>query len=77
MNVLFQFWKERKSKLLVCMSAASNVTGIITNVDTVSAIAHSHGAFVVFDCASAGTVYIYMAHLLYLILCVQVLYTHA
>ena len=40
--------------MLVCMSAASNVTGIITDVDSVSKIAHRYGALVVYDYAAGG-----------------------
>lgn len=40
--------------MLVCMSATSNVTGIITDVVAVSKIAHKHGAMVVFDYAAGG-----------------------
>jgi len=36
------------------MSAASNVTGIVTNTDAVGRIAHQHGALVVFDYAAGG-----------------------
>jgi len=35
-------------------SAASNVTGIITDTDAVSALLHRHGALACFDYASAG-----------------------
>jgi selenocysteine lyase/cysteine desulfurase len=35
-------------------SAASNVTGIITDVDAVAALLHRHGALACFDYASAG-----------------------
>ena len=36
------------------MSAASNVTGIITDVDSVSKLAHKYGALVVYDYAAGG-----------------------
>jgi len=39
---------------LVCISAASNVTGIITNTDDVATLAHKHGALVAFDYAGGG-----------------------
>ena len=35
-------------------SAASNVTGIVTDVDEVSAVLHGHGALACFDYAAAG-----------------------
>jgi selenocysteine lyase/cysteine desulfurase len=35
-------------------SAASNVTGIVTDVDRISAVLHRHGALAVWDYASAG-----------------------
>ena len=37
------------------MSAASNVTGIVTDTDTVSAMAHKYGAVVFWDYAAGGT----------------------
>ncbi|WAR01704.1 hypothetical protein MAR_008262 [Mya arenaria] len=49
-----QFWKEKRRLLLVCMSAASNVTGIITDVDAVARIAHQNGALAIFDYAAGG-----------------------
>ena len=52
--VMLQFWKDKRRHMLVCMSAASNVTGIITDVDAVSRIAHKYGALVVFDYAAGG-----------------------
>jgi len=36
------------------MSAASNVTGIITDTKVVARIAHKYGAWVVFDYAAGG-----------------------
>lgn len=36
------------------MSAASNVTGILTDTDTVAEMAHEYGALAVFDYASGG-----------------------
>ena len=53
-SVVLQFWKEKRRYMLVCMSAASNVTGIITDVDSVSKIAHKYGALVVYDYAAGG-----------------------
>lgn len=35
-------------------SAASNVTGLITDVDTVSELLHRHGALACWDYAAAG-----------------------
>ena len=52
--VLLQFWKDKRRHMLVCMSACSNVTGIITDVDAVSQLAHKYGAMVVFDYAAGG-----------------------
>ncbi|WAR01700.1 CSD-like protein [Mya arenaria] len=49
-----QFWKDKRRVLLVCMSAASNVTGIITDVDAVARIAHQNGALAIFDYAAGG-----------------------
>lgn len=49
-----KFWKEKKRQVLVCFSAASNVTGIVTDTDAVSELAHAHGAFVGFDYAGGG-----------------------
>ena len=53
-SVVLQFWKEKRRYMLVVMSAASNVTGIITDVDSVSKIAHKYGALVVYDYAAGG-----------------------
>ena len=52
--IILQFWKEKKRQMLVCFSAASNVTGIVTDTDAVSEIAHAHGALVGFDYAGGG-----------------------
>ena len=38
----------------MCFSAASNVTGIVTNTDAVAEISHAHGAIVGFDYAGGG-----------------------
>lgn len=51
---VFQFWKEKRQHVLVVMSACSNVTGILTDTDTVAVLAHTHGALAVFDYASGG-----------------------
>lgn len=40
--------------MLVCVSAASNVTGIVTDTDEVARLAHQHGALVAFDYAGGG-----------------------
>ena len=40
--------------MLVCFSAASNVTGIVTDTDAVAEIAHTYGALVGFDYAGGG-----------------------
>ncbi|KUN18842.1 aminotransferase [Streptomyces antibioticus] len=40
--------------LIGCMSAASNVTGILTDTDAVAALLHRHGALSFWDFASAG-----------------------
>lgn len=50
----FQFWKEKRRILVVSMSAASNVTGIVTDTNAVARIAHQHGALAVFDYAAGG-----------------------
>ncbi|KAL3858435.1 hypothetical protein ACJMK2_013026 [Sinanodonta woodiana] len=49
-----KIWKERKSHLLVSMSAASNITGIMTDTVAVAKLAHKHGALVAFDFAAGG-----------------------
>jgi selenocysteine lyase/cysteine desulfurase len=36
------------------MSAASNVTGILTDTDTIAEMAHGYGELMVFDYASGG-----------------------
>lgn len=51
---MLQFWKEKRRQLLVTMSAASNVSGIITDADAVCRIAHQHGALAFFDYAAGG-----------------------
>ncbi|KAK3096035.1 hypothetical protein FSP39_022229 [Pinctada imbricata] len=48
------FWKEKRRYLIVSISAASNVTGIITDTEEVARLAHKHGALVVFDYAAGG-----------------------
>ena len=39
---------------MVSMSAASNVSGILTDTEKVAEIAHRHGALAIFDYASGG-----------------------
>ena len=51
---LVQFWKDKRRLVLVFMSAASNVTGIVTNTEEVARIAHQHGALAAFDYAGGG-----------------------
>ncbi|XP_060562870.1 uncharacterized protein LOC132722391, partial [Ruditapes philippinarum] len=49
-----KFWKDKRRHMLVCVSAASNVTGIVTDTDEISSIAHQYGALVAFDYAGGG-----------------------
>jgi len=44
----------RRPLLIGSFSAASNVTGILTDVDAVAALLHRHGAFSFWDYAAAG-----------------------
>ncbi|XP_013390956.1 uncharacterized protein LOC106159276 [Lingula anatina] len=49
-----QSWQNSGRQLIGCFSAASNVTGIISDVDIISVILHRYGALVFWDYASAG-----------------------
>lgn len=37
-------------------SAASNITGILTDVDNIATLLHTYGAYAFFDYATAGNV---------------------
>ncbi|XP_033624514.1 uncharacterized protein LOC117287960 [Asterias rubens] len=57
LNLLQQKLKQyrRKSKFLIgCFSAASNVTGIVTDTAAVSGLLHQYGALAFWDYATAG-----------------------
>ena len=41
-------------QLIGCFSAASNVTGILTDTNAVTACLHRHGALAFWDYATAG-----------------------
>ncbi|KAL3320820.1 hypothetical protein Ciccas_000505 [Cichlidogyrus casuarinus] len=46
--------KMENRKILVCMNAASNVTGILTDVDAVCSLVHAYDAYIFFDYATAA-----------------------
>ena len=45
---------EHRPLLLGAFSAASNVTGVLTDVHAVARVCHAHGAYALFDYAAAG-----------------------
>ncbi len=50
----FQMYHKSGRPLIGCFSAASNVTGILTDVDAVAACLHKYGGLAFFDYATAG-----------------------
>ena len=46
--------KEEKRPLIGCFAAASNITGHLVDVDTVSHLFHKYNGIVFFDYATAG-----------------------
>ncbi len=49
-----QAWKSSGRELVGCFSAASNVTGILCDVNDVTICLHKHGALAFWDYATAG-----------------------
>ena len=54
--VLFQLHSNGEKQLIGCFSAASNITGILTDTNKVSACLHRYSALAVWDYATAGTI---------------------
>lgn len=62
LTVIFSLTKKYQNydnPLIGCFSAASNVTGILTDVDNVAACLHRNGALAFFDYATAGTHFVH------------------
>jgi len=51
---IFQFHSSKSRQLIGCFSAASNVTGILTDTNAVTACLHRNGALAFWDYATAG-----------------------
>ncbi|XP_002119654.2 uncharacterized protein LOC100175538 [Ciona intestinalis] len=54
LDAALKAWEKTNYHLVGCFSAASNITGIITNVDMVSSTLHKYGALAFWDYATAG-----------------------
>ena len=53
--LIFQLYSNAGQQMIGCFSAASNITGILTDTNKVSACLHRYGALAVWDYATAGT----------------------
>ena len=53
-TILLQIYKHTNRPLIGSFSAASNITGILTDVDAIAAVLHKNGAVALFDYATAG-----------------------
>ena len=51
---LFQTWRNSNRQLIGMFSAASNVTGLLVDVDDVTSILHEYGALSFWDYATAA-----------------------
>lgn len=51
---MFQEYNEKGFQIIVSFSAASNITGIITDTDAVSRLTHQYGGLSFWDYAAAG-----------------------
>ena len=51
---MLQKWKVTGRQLIGCFSAASNVTGILVDVDSINVCLHKHGALAFWDYATAA-----------------------
>ena len=49
-----QHWATTGRRLIGSMSAASNVTGILSDVDSITVMLHTYGALALWDYATAG-----------------------
>lgn len=63
--ILFQLYSNTDQQLIGCFSAASNITGILTDTNKVSACLHRYGALAVWDYATAGTLLYLMVVVMY------------
>ena len=52
-----QLHSNSEHQLIGCFSAASNITGILTDTNKVSACLHRYGALALWDYATAGTIH--------------------
>ena len=48
------YFSKLNKRILCSLNAASNITGILTDVDSISTLAHSYSAFVFWDYATAA-----------------------
>jgi selenocysteine lyase/cysteine desulfurase len=49
-----KYYSKLNKRIICSLNAASNITGILTNVDEISALAHSYSAFIFWDYATAA-----------------------
>jgi selenocysteine lyase/cysteine desulfurase len=56
---LMKYRDEKKERIICSFSAASNVTGILTDVDRISTLVHEFGGWIFWDYA-AGAPYIHI-----------------
>ena len=54
LNSIFQHYEGTGRKLIGSLSAASNITGVLTDTNAFSALLHSYGALSFWDYATAG-----------------------
>ncbi len=49
-----QYYSKLNKRIICSLNAASNITGILTDVDAISTLAHSYSAFIFWDYATAA-----------------------
>ncbi|XP_045204421.2 uncharacterized protein LOC123557183 [Mercenaria mercenaria] len=54
LEILLEKWKVTGRQMIGCFSAASNITGILSDVDIITVLLHKHGALAFWDYATAA-----------------------
>lgn len=49
-----EYYSKLKKRIICSLNAASNITGIYTDVDSVSALVHAYGGLIFWDYATAA-----------------------
>ncbi len=49
-----QYYSKLNKRIICSLNAASNITGILTDVDSISTLVHAYSAFIFWDYATAA-----------------------